>query len=449
MAFPHNTLPTEQFTLEEFTILMEDAASREPMEYINTALCGRFLIDQVPHRASINARQGLHPPAIPRFTRDFDSAIGVTRNLPYTSPFNVFPVASFRDTLTKPNHVKGPIFLPDGKVTYAPLEKIPNCAFGTVGSRHLTRIFFPSLYSASVMPCLRQEQLAKLYDDCIWPAVMEVIPTQASHWPVNYHSAMVQSQDTAGRRHLGSLAVPPIFLVEFCTALTNRLDDIPEFEMAYFGHELRGLKGGTAHDDEGTLPEEAFNTFFEHVDTARIDQDNWLVDVGLEVYDPGMVVQWSRHCHPAILRYLMPLLSDAEIAALQRRKTFHLDNVSQLDDFAGFRCEPGPFGGRNDINYINVYTTDKCPTYQLHQGIWRRRRCKELFPKMLEKLVDQLEKMSETYKACAGSMGQKPQEGCARLEIRVPLVLAQDALRSAPEDIIAGWTYTLSPIMWW
>ncbi|KAH9011919.1 hypothetical protein EDB85DRAFT_2159465, partial [Lactarius pseudohatsudake] len=264
MAFPHDTLPTEQFTLEEFTTLMQGAASCEPMEYINTALCGRCLIDQVPHRASINARQGLYPPAMPHFTRDFDSAIGVTRNLPYTSPFNVYPVASFRDTLTKSNHVKGPIFLPDGNATYVPLEKIPNCAFGTVGSRHLTRIFFPRLYGASVMPGLRQEQLAKLYDGCIRPAVMEVIPTQASHWPVNYHSALVQSRDTAGRLHFGSLAIPPIFLVEFCEALTNRLDDIPEFERAYFGHELRGLKGGTAHDDEGTLPEEAFNTFFEH-----------------------------------------------------------------------------------------------------------------------------------------------------------------------------------------
>ncbi|KAI9442772.1 hypothetical protein H4582DRAFT_2055158 [Lactarius indigo] len=108
----------------------------------------------------------------------------------------------------------------------------------------------------------------------------------------------------------------------------------------------------------------------------------------------------------------------------------------------GLPLRTWPFGGRNDINYINVYTTDKCPTYQLHQGIWRRRRCKELFPKMLEKLVDQLEKMSETYKACAGSMGQKPQEGCARLEFRVPLVLAQDALRST-SNIFAWVQYIL------
>ncbi len=111
--FPHETLPTDQITLEEFTVIMQDAASRGPMEYINTALCGRLLRDQLPHRASINGRQGLHPPLLPSFTRDFDSAIGITRNLPYTSPFNVYPVANFRDTLTKRNHVQDPISLTD------------------------------------------------------------------------------------------------------------------------------------------------------------------------------------------------------------------------------------------------------------------------------------------------------------------------------------------------
>jgi hypothetical protein len=112
-SFPHETLPTAQVTLEEFTTIMHEAASGGQMEYIKAALCGRVSIDQVPHRISVNARQGLHPPELPEFTRDFDSAIGITRNLPYTSPFNVFPISSFKDTLTKPNHVRGHINLPD------------------------------------------------------------------------------------------------------------------------------------------------------------------------------------------------------------------------------------------------------------------------------------------------------------------------------------------------
>ncbi|KAH9048614.1 hypothetical protein EDB83DRAFT_2227013, partial [Lactarius deliciosus] len=332
-----------------------------------------------------------------------------------------------------------------------PLSKIPNCAFGTVGNRHITRIFFPQLYrdGAHVEPALHQEHFAKLYDGCIRPAVMQVIPTQASHWPVDYHSAMVQAHDTFGRLHYGSLAVPPISLVEFCDALIGRLNAIPDFEKAYFCHELRGLKGGTAHTDEGRHPEAAFGTFFENIDMARIDQNNWFVDVGLEIFDPEMVVQWSRHAHSAILKFIMPSLSSDELQALQARRTFHLDNVCQLADFAGFRCEPGRFGNRHHVSYINVYTTDKCPTYQLHTGIWRRRRCKDLLPKSLEKLIQDLQTMSRVYKSCAGTEEKPPQEGCARLEIRVPLARAQDTLRNPPEALIAGWTYAVSPMVWW
>ena len=278
---------------------------------------------------------------------------------------------------------------------------------------------------------------------------MQVIPSQASHWPVNYHSALNQARDTTGHLHFSSIAVPPISLADFCNALRTRLHACPGFEKAYFGHELRGLKGGTAHEDEGMHPEEAFNTFFEHIDTDRINEADWLIDVGLEIYDPESIVQWSRHSHPAILKYLMPSMTDVELGRLRRRNTFHLDNISQLDDFAGFRCEPGPAGKRHNITYINVYTTDKCPTYQLHTSIWRRQKCKDVFPRKIDKLIKDLQTMSTTYKSCAGTAGQPAQEGCARLEIRVRLSHAREALRHAPRDTIAGWTYSVPPVVWW
>ncbi|KAH8986187.1 hypothetical protein EDB86DRAFT_2832781 [Lactarius hatsudake] len=303
--FPHETLNTEQFSLSQFTRAMQESmASSDPMEYINVALCGRTMVEhgneQVPHRALVNARLDLQHPANPQFTRDFDSAIGVTRNLPFTAAFNVYPVPSFRDTLKRPNHVLGPIYQ-RGRTKDVPLNKIPNCALGTVGHRHITRIFFPALYNDATQPVLTSTQLAQLYDECIRPTVMQVIPAHASHWPVDYKSAMQQAKDTAGHFHLG------------------------------------GLKGGTAHGEEDRQPEEAFKAFFENVDMHRVDPNNWLVDVGLEVYDPGMVVQWSKFSHSAILKYILPALDSEDIQALQRRRTFHLDNVAQLDNFAGFR----------------------------------------------------------------------------------------------------------------
>ncbi len=240
-------------------------------------------------------------------------------------------------------------------------------------------------------------------------------------------------------------------LVAFCDALCTRLDSIDSFKEAYFSHDLRGLKGGTAHteDQDGRNTEEAFDTFFDNVDMAHIDEDNWLVDVGLEVYDPGRVVQWSKSAHSAILKYVLPSLDSEQVHKLQNRKTFHLDNVAQLDDFAGFRCEPGQWGTQNGVEYINVYTTDKCPSYHLHAGIWRRRTCRDLLPEALEKLLEDMVKMSMTYKSCSGNQGDLPQEGCARLEIRVPLTLARMALCDTPQEDLQQWTYSIPTKLWW
>ena len=180
---------------------------------------------------------------------------------------------------------------------------------------------------------------------------MEIIPSQASHWPVNYSSAFQQAKDIRGKLHFGTVAVPAVALVPFCAALCAWLDDIDEFRGAYFAHELRGYKGETSHieDEDGRNLEEAFDTFFDNIDMSRVDADNWLVDVGLEIYDPTRVVLWSKSAHAAILAYILPSLDSEQIHKLQNRRTFLLDNVAQLDDFAGFRCEPGQWGSQNGV----------------------------------------------------------------------------------------------------
>ena len=57
--------------------------------------------------------------------------------------------------------------------------------------------------------------------------------------------------------------------------------------------------------------------------------------------------------------------------------------------------------------------------------------------------------MSKTYKACSGSQNHRSQEGCARLEIRVPLQVAQTALRDVPHDMLREWTLSVPANHWW
>lgn len=302
-------------------------------------------------------------------------------------------------------------------------------------------------------PPLSQKHFAKLYDKCIRPAVLRVMPSQSSHWPISYEMAFQQAKDTRGQLHLGTVAVPAKDLVAFCAALRKRLDRIAEFKDAFFCHELRGLKGGTAHeeDEEGRNPEEAFDTFFDNINRARIDEGNWMVDVGLEIHDPNRIVLWSKSAHSAVLEYLLPSLDSEQVDKLQNNKSaFKLDSVAQLDDFAGFRCEPGKRAREKDgVEYINVYTTDKCTTYQLHSGIWRRRSCRDLLPNALERLLLDLDNMSRSYKACSGQQDYRSQEGCARLEIRVPLQIAEHALRDVPRANLQEWTFAVPTKLWW
>jgi hypothetical protein len=108
--FPHEDLTMEQYNLSQFIYLMQQASrSEDKLELINTALCGRITSEDRNCRISLNARQNLQPPAYPLFTRDFDSAIGITKNFPFLAALNFFPVPSFKETLKKGNHVKADI----------------------------------------------------------------------------------------------------------------------------------------------------------------------------------------------------------------------------------------------------------------------------------------------------------------------------------------------------
>lgn len=118
-SFPHETLPSQQLSLSEFTYEMQQASnSTTQMAFINAALCGRIIEDEKPHRVMLNARQDLRHPHHPSLTRDFDSAIGITRNFPFTAALNIFPVPNFKFTLKRSNHVKGFIYLKNVSIFY-------------------------------------------------------------------------------------------------------------------------------------------------------------------------------------------------------------------------------------------------------------------------------------------------------------------------------------------
>lgn len=61
------------------------------------------------HRTFINACQGLYPPEAPKVVGDFDSVIGITKQLPFSKAVTWHIIPLFKETLTKNIHITRPI----------------------------------------------------------------------------------------------------------------------------------------------------------------------------------------------------------------------------------------------------------------------------------------------------------------------------------------------------
>lgn len=109
MQPPDEDLCGIQVSLSEFVSVAQHLYTLEDTEdFLRFVLAGRLKRDDMTARIFINARQGVLAPPISQYQlhRDIDSLIGVTRNLPFRLPMSIFPLASFRDSLTKDNHLK-------------------------------------------------------------------------------------------------------------------------------------------------------------------------------------------------------------------------------------------------------------------------------------------------------------------------------------------------------
>ncbi len=112
-APPYEDLPQITLSINQFTETAQTLASSEDgSKFVPFVLAGRLLDDEdifedVEKRVFVNPIVDAEcPPGRElKFSRDYDSVIGVSSDLPYLSPLAVFPVPPFKDTLKRTNHV--------------------------------------------------------------------------------------------------------------------------------------------------------------------------------------------------------------------------------------------------------------------------------------------------------------------------------------------------------
>jgi hypothetical protein len=89
-------------------------------------------------------------------------------------------------------------------------------------------------------------------------------------------------------------------------------------------------------------------------------------------------------------------------------------------------------------------------TYSLNPGIFCRRQAKELLQKETEaRLIKDMDAMSNIFFECAGEGEVEGRDGCARLEIRVPLTDAMNSLSTLPEELIRRSVIAIDKRVWW
>jgi hypothetical protein len=288
-------------------------------------------------------------------------------------------------------------------------------------------IFFPRLYMSRQARRVSQEDLQILYDDCIRPTVAHLSPASISHWPVSYSACMKRIRDTRGQYHFTSIDISPDYLEQFGTLLRQRLQTHANFQDSFFVHEWRGLKEFTSHNP--AIPDdcdEALGAALEDIDMNGLyppqRENEWFVDVGVEVNSPDKVLQWKADTHNRVLAYTVPTASLADLDIAMSRSSFHVDVSSHVYPLAGFRWEvPRSLQGLQAVQYVNVYTTDKSATYQLHRGAFRRHQASDLFPDKIGNLLKDIIMLSDIYDKCSGDEGQPAQYSNARLEVRMAL----------------------------
>jgi hypothetical protein len=253
------------------------------------------------------------------------------------------------------------------------------------------------------------------------------------------------SHTNRGELSFGTIDIPATQLSRFSEGFLNRLNAIPHFHGAFFGHELRGTKSAYPHDPANINEREDALEDVKRYLRDDIDEDEWLIDVGLELRQEHRVLQWLRTGHTALLQHALPSASFRRIEKLADAKYFHEDTVAQLRDLAGFRVAPRTTGNADQVVYINVYPTDKAATYQLHEGLFRRRKSADVLPKNIKKTLSDIDDISKTFLTCADKM----QEGNVRFEIRVPLARANLVHFTLPQELINQSVVSFPVQTWW
>lgn len=279
--------------------------------------------------------------------------------------------------------------------------------------------------------------MGEIYDLCMRPAIETVLPQEAGHWPPSYAAEMIRIQRHVFGRGLahGTLDLPAFMVQRFGEELRDRVRALPFGENAFFLHTMRGTRGRSQHspnDEDEMLA--ALAEYLSIFDVDLLDKRKCWIDIGLEYRSPGNVLQLRTDGHLHLVSEVLGLSSERDASRLTSvgSTLYSRDLAAQLDQISGFRLTTNTAGRRSQVIYMNVYTTDKSPTYLVDNGKFSKYiTATEVLNLKPGKDIPFVERMKTVYQDAALNA-----DGHLRVEARVSLEKARECLLSLSRELL-------------
>ncbi|RDB15070.1 hypothetical protein Hypma_005467 [Hypsizygus marmoreus] len=382
--------------------------------------------------------------------RDYDSLLGLHPNIVVSTPVMVYPVPKKEDTLTKNIHVSSHFTNSRGPFT-APVHTIPNCCIGKWGTHNTLRVLIPELHhDQRSSQSLSQDELRIFYEKGLRPAVQQLLGDQAAEWPATYADEMFRARGRNGQLSFQTKVIPEWHLSELgdCIRACLAQNGCSWGNGMVFLHQIRGVKHSSSHNLDHDASQQAFEAFIadNNLDLTAIQSTgDWWIDVGVEISsEEANCLAWRTDSHFHIVKQVCDLADHvaARITAPGSSK-YTRDMVSHLPAVSGCRISPGPRArGRFDVEYLQMYTTDKSLTYRQDQGHYGKFiTCKDVLNGRSKEYIQNLYQL---YRNAIRS-----NYSLARVEVRVPLRHACTVLLDLGEELVRGSLVSFTRTVWW
>ena len=217
----------------------------------------------------------------------------------------------------------------------------------------------------------------------------------------------------------------------------------------FLSHTIRGTKHGTQHSMDEISAQYALE---EYLMDAKIpihatETGYWFNDVGIKysAMDEPECLQWSTSSHFHVVREVLRIPDNhaSRITSIGSMK-YTRDIVSHLPAVSGCRIEPGiQAEGPFEVQYFQMYTTDKAITYNLEGGYHGKAITMDVAmgPSQPSLFIQGL------YGVYRGAMDENASNAC--IEVRVPFHHATRVLLNVDSCVIHNSLMSFRLNEWW